>query len=158
MLHSYHSKLYKQCRKSNRNSIEFSLSTLTWSGFKSLQLKSYTRTRFHFEYHLSWILLIFILILYDPQPVVITITNPFHTQPGPWLKGTLQSVRDCRWRYSTIPGYHIQDLTSQAGGVQQDTCTILSINLVLCSIVSSTCREVMVTFRRPSRVGISLME
>ena len=32
------------------------------------------------------------------------------------------------------------------------------INLVLCSIVSSICRGVMVTFRRPSRVGILPVE
>jgi len=35
-----------------------------------------------------------------------------------------------------------------------DTCTVLSINLVLCSIVSGTCRGVTVTSRRPSRVGV----
>jgi len=39
-----------------------------------------------------------------------------------------------------------------------DTCTVLSINLVLCSIMSGTCRGVTVTFRRPSRVGILPVE
>jgi len=34
------------------------------------------------------------------------------------------------------------------------TCTFLSINLVLCSIVSGTRRGVMVTSRRSSRVEI----
>ena len=42
MLHSHSSKMYKQCRKSNENSIEFSLSTLTWSRLKLLWLESYT--------------------------------------------------------------------------------------------------------------------
>ena len=35
-----------------------------------------------------------------------------------------------------------------------DTFTVLSINLVLCSIISSICRGVMVTSRRLSKVGI----
>jgi len=35
-----------------------------------------------------------------------------------------------------------------------DPCTVFSINLVLHSIVSGTCRGVTVTSRRPSRVGI----
>ena len=158
MLHSHYSKMYKQYTESNRNSIEFSLSTLTQSRFKSLWLESYTRTRFYFEHCLPWTLLILTLIQINPWPVFIAITSYLYIQPGPWLKGTLQLVRDCRWRYSTIPGYCIQDLTSQANGVQQDTCTVLSINLVLHSIVSSTCRGVMVTFRRLSRVEIFFME
>ena len=41
MLHSHYSKMYKQYKKSNGNSIEFSLSTWTWSGFKSSWLESY---------------------------------------------------------------------------------------------------------------------
>ena len=36
--------------------------------------------------------------------------------------------------------------------------SFLGINLVLRSIVSGTCRGVMVTFRRPSRVGILSVE
>ena len=43
MLHSHQSKMYKQYRKSNGNSIEFFLSTLTQSGLKSLQLESYKK-------------------------------------------------------------------------------------------------------------------
>ena len=120
-------KSYSSCISSIRNLMGTLLNSLCQSLNKEqlalfqlgVQL-SYTRTQFHFQ---STVCLgpcsSFISSKINPWLVVITITSHLHIQPGPWPKGTLQSVRDCRWRYSIKHRYCIQDLTLQLGGIQQ---------------------------------------